>query len=159
MTATVDDPIRAEVERVLHALVGTALAAPARAATVVPRCVRRNVERVAPLAEPWRLARSLFELVASGGRREPAASPAAAASPRAVPDDGAADEAVSPPGTAEADATDVQLPIEDYESLAASQVVDRLPTLTPAELQAVRRFEAAHRGRRTVLGRIEQLLA
>ena len=52
-----------------------------------------------------------------------------------------------------------ELPIEDYESLAASHVVDRLATLTPAELRAVRAFETAHRGRRTILGRIEQLLA
>ncbi len=51
------------------------------------------------------------------------------------------------------------LPIDEYESLAASQVVARLPSLTPGELGAVRRFEADHRGRRTVLGRIDQLLA
>ena len=52
-----------------------------------------------------------------------------------------------------------ELPIADYESLAVSHVVDRLPTLTGAELAAVRAFETAHRGRRTILGRIEQLLA
>ena len=51
------------------------------------------------------------------------------------------------------------LPIEEYESLAASQVVARLPTLTTAELEDVRAFESAHRGRRTILGKIDQLLA
>ena len=51
-----------------------------------------------------------------------------------------------------------ELPIEEYESLAASQVVARLPALTADELATIRRFEAAHRGRRTVLGRIDQLL-
>jgi hypothetical protein len=51
------------------------------------------------------------------------------------------------------------LPFEDYESLPASYVVARLERLDRAELEAVGAFEEAHRGRRTVLGRIEQLLA
>jgi hypothetical protein len=50
------------------------------------------------------------------------------------------------------------LPLEGYESLAASQVVARLGRLTPAELEQVREFERSHRGRRTILGKIEQLL-
>ncbi len=50
------------------------------------------------------------------------------------------------------------LPIDEYESLAASQVVARLTALSPAELRTVRDFEGAHRGRRTVLGKIDQLL-
>ncbi len=45
-----------------------------------------------------------------------------------------------------------------YESLAASHVVARLRALSPSELEQVREFEAAHRGRRTVLGKIDQLL-
>ncbi len=65
--------------------------------------------------------------------------------------------ATAPPPVDEAPPPD--LPIEDYESLAASHVVDRLSTLTPAELRVVREYETARRGRRTVLGRIEQLLA
>ena len=51
------------------------------------------------------------------------------------------------------------LPIEGYESLAASQVVARLGSLAPADLDAIETFERAHRNRRTVLGRIEQLRA
>lgn len=50
------------------------------------------------------------------------------------------------------------LGIPDYDSLAASQVVPRLAALTPDELAAVRAYEAAHRGRRTILGRVDQLL-
>jgi hypothetical protein len=50
-----------------------------------------------------------------------------------------------------------QLAIPDYDALAASQVLPRLEGLTPAELEAVRSYEAAHRGRRTILGRIGQL--
>ena len=51
-----------------------------------------------------------------------------------------------------------ELPIEEHESLAASHVVARLGDLDPSELREVRRFELAHRGRRTVLDRIDQLL-
>ena len=57
-----------------------------------------------------------------------------------------------------AEAAAEELPIEEYESLAASHVVARLEGLSPSELRRVRRFEAAHRGRRTVLGKIDQLL-
>jgi len=51
------------------------------------------------------------------------------------------------------------LPIPAYDTLAASQVVERLASLTPPELEAVRRHEAATRRRRTVLHRIAQLNA
>ena len=49
------------------------------------------------------------------------------------------------------------LPIDDYDHLAARQVVDRLATLTATELAQIDRYERAHRHRRTVLGRIAQL--
>lgn len=49
------------------------------------------------------------------------------------------------------------LPIADYESLPAINVVQRLASLRPEEIEAVRRFEAAHRARRTVLAKIAQL--
>lgn len=50
-----------------------------------------------------------------------------------------------------------ELAIPSYASLAASQVVARLEGLSPDELEAVRRFEVAHRARKTVLGKIAQL--
>ena len=49
------------------------------------------------------------------------------------------------------------LPIRDYDELSASQVVERLEGLAPADLVAVREYEEQHRGRRTILGKIEQL--
>jgi hypothetical protein len=49
------------------------------------------------------------------------------------------------------------LAIPGYDSLAASQVVRRLDSLTSDELAAVEAYEVATRGRRTVLGRIAQL--
>jgi ribosomal protein L12E/L44/L45/RPP1/RPP2 len=50
-----------------------------------------------------------------------------------------------------------ELPIPGYDALSASQVVERLLGLTPGELEVVRTYETAHRNRRTILGKIEQL--
>lgn len=50
-----------------------------------------------------------------------------------------------------------ELAVVDYDSLAASQVVPRLAALKPDELDAVRRYELAHRARKTILGRVAQL--
>ncbi len=52
-----------------------------------------------------------------------------------------------------------ELAIPDYDSLAASQVVPRLRALGPDELEAVRAYESAGRGRKTILNRIAQLQA
>jgi hypothetical protein len=52
-----------------------------------------------------------------------------------------------------------ELAIPDYDSLSASQVVNRLPGLAADELEAVRRYEAAHRGRKTILNKVAQLQA
>ncbi len=49
------------------------------------------------------------------------------------------------------------LAIPDYESLSASQVVPRLSSLSPDELQAVRVYEEEHRGRKTILNKIAQI--
>lgn len=51
------------------------------------------------------------------------------------------------------------LPIPGYDELSAEQVVDRLEGLTHEELAAVRRYETRHRGRRTVLGKLDHLTA
>ena len=50
-----------------------------------------------------------------------------------------------------------ELAITDYDSLSASQVVPRLEGLSDAELAGVREYEAAHRGRKTILSKIAQL--
>ena len=58
-----------------------------------------------------------------------------------------------------AQSTDPGLPIPGYDSLSASQVVERLTGLAPDELEAVRSYEASHRKRRTILGKIDQISA
>lgn len=49
------------------------------------------------------------------------------------------------------------LPIPEYDELSASQVVERLDGLGRGELTAIADYETATRGRRTILGKIEQL--
>ena len=49
------------------------------------------------------------------------------------------------------------LAIPGYDSLSASQVVQRLAGLSQDELAAVGAYEEAHRGRRTILNRVSQL--
>ena len=51
------------------------------------------------------------------------------------------------------------LPIDGYDSLAASQVVLRLGSLNTKELESVRLYEERNRSRRTILGKIAQLQA
>jgi hypothetical protein len=53
--------------------------------------------------------------------------------------------------------TAATLGIPDYDELSASQVVERLDGLQRGELDAVRAYEEAHRARRTILYKIEQL--
>ena len=53
--------------------------------------------------------------------------------------------------------TAADLPIPDYDSLSASQVVSRVQGLSGGELEAVRSYEAATRGRKTILNRVQQL--
>lgn len=68
-----------------------------------------------------------------------------------------APEAAPRPARATAGPAGAKLAIPGYDSLAASQVLPRLEGLTADELEAVRAYEAAHRGRKTILGRIDQL--
>jgi hypothetical protein len=51
------------------------------------------------------------------------------------------------------------LAIPDYDGLSASHVVNRLAGLSASELEAVRAYEAANRGRKTILSKVAQLQA
>ena len=80
-----------------------------------------------------------------------AAAPVPTASPVSVADAG-------PGPTTDGLVPDAgSLGITDYDALSASQVVPRLAGLADSELDAVRRYEAAHRGRKTILSKIAQL--
>ncbi len=66
----------------------------------------------------------------------------------------APDSPSAPPPNA---STSGDLAIPGYDDLSASQVVEHLDGLAPLELTAIREYEAAHRARNTILGKIEQL--
>jgi hypothetical protein len=65
--------------------------------------------------------------------------------------------AVAPETDHGSEAADLAIP--GYEDLAASHIVARLDRLTRSDLAKIRSFEVSHRGRRTVVGKIDQLLA
>lgn len=141
------DPLREEVERRLRVAVDAALSAPVALTRALESCLRRRAEAARDVVvQPVRLIRSLVELVAGGLPPQE----------RSIIDAAVVEPSPARPTADEVD--DEDLPIEEYESLAASQVVARLDGLSAAELEAIRRFEASHRGRRTVLGKIDQLL-
>ena len=50
-----------------------------------------------------------------------------------------------------------ELPIADYDHLAARQVIDRLGSLDPDEVAVIAAYERGNRRRSTVLGMLEQL--
>lgn len=120
---------------------------------------RATPTTAAHVGNPVPMAASEPELVASGPpqateseQATPKRSRARSARPGVtptVPEDVSQDTQTVPSGRG--------LPIPAYDTLAASQVVERLPSLSPAELEAVREHESATRRRRTVLHRIAQL--
>jgi hypothetical protein len=75
------------------------------------------------------------------------------------PEQGPPEAALAEPAAEAGPPLESELPIQDYDSLAASQVVPRLATLTPDELRAVQHYERATRNRQTILNRVDQLLS
>jgi len=69
----------------------------------------------------------------------------------------ASDAASSAAGAAAAAVEAAALAIPDYDGLSASHVVNRLAGLSAGELEAVRIYELAHRGRKTILSKVAQL--
>lgn len=97
-------------------------------------------------------------ILAEFGLRGGAGTDAPEAAGSSSTDKAVADLAAAPAAApARSSAAAAELPIADYDSLAASQVIPRLEGLEPAELEAVRRYETEYRGRKTILGKIVQL--
>lgn len=53
----------------------------------------------------------------------------------------------------------LDLAIDDYTSLKAIDIISRLDSLDREQLSTISKFEAANRGRRTIISKIDQLLA
>lgn len=85
--------------------------------------------------------------------------PEAAPMPDAAPAPDAAPKPAAPPRPTGGHVPDVgSLAIPGFDTLSASQVVQRLDGLNRTELVEVRAYETSTRGRRTILNRVDQLL-
>jgi hypothetical protein len=150
------------------------------AATVIeelPALADKGRDRV---AQPARAAHLIRQLVVAESRRrlgvvdgQPTWGPAEAGPVTQVPDAPSSNGLISQEPVAPAAGNQTEPPlaagdqpggpesatlaIPGYDSLSASQVVQRLESLSPDELAAVADYEAAVRGRRTILTRIAQL--
>jgi hypothetical protein len=163
-TATVD-PVRAQVEATLRHLVDSVAAVPCDLVRRSRDAAGRAADRVSgTVTTSVALARSMSELAFGGllGIGRSAVAPSSAQSRSAPATSSSGPETAvgtTPQGSADrADSAADHLALGDYESLAASHVVARLARLSADELVQIREFEEANRGRRTILGKIEQLL-
>ena len=153
-------PIDLALDLFVYVPVGLALSA----RDLVPELARKGRERVTGQVTSARIVGrfAVQQGQAQAGKafqrarqdaEERLAGEVAATTPAATPSPAAAaPTAHSGPG---ADT----LAVPGYDSLSASQVLPRLEGLSADELEAVRAYEAAHRGRKTILGRIAQLQA
>ena len=124
---------------------------------------RRRVEKaLAERAQPPKAEQTAPEAPAASAPAEPGVpevparrEPSGRASVGEAAGSAAEHGAPAPPGSAPGASADLAIP--GYDSLAASQVVQRLAGLSTEELAEVRQYEESTRGRRTVLGRISQL--
>jgi len=88
----------------------------------------------------------------------PASTPPVTRSSPAVPSTSVVPPTSAGPPTSTGPAPSAdRLAIPGYDSLSASQVVQRLAGLSRDELEAVGAYESAHRARRTILTRVNQL--
>lgn len=178
------NPLHHAVDLFLYAPLGFVSEAP----SLLPRFVQRGRDQVAAAKAVGRYAvtrdpevlgehpgaRSTLQALGLVGQADDDRSPHAGATPTgsdvvvaeppvAVVDPTHDDTGESPfvaapvPGVPPVAAESLAIP--DYESLAASQVVPRLESLTGDELEAIRRYEASNRARRTILNKIAQLQA
>ena len=114
--------------------------------------VREHVERGIAMARMGAGAVLNGVTGEGGGTATDAPAPPARATAQRESTPGPAATPPPPPGPDKA-----TLVIPDYDELSASQVVERLDGLQADELDAVRAYEEAHRSRRTILFKIEQL--
>lgn len=116
------------------------------------------------------LSKTLGDLGLLPEPNPPASAPAPAPTPGTVPTpppevdvdltspNGSTNGAAGAKAPAEAPARSrAELSIPGYDTLSASQVVQRLGGLSADELEDVRDYEAGTRGRRTILSKIAQL--
>lgn len=166
------EPMNEKLEDLLYAPIGLV----ANASEFLPELADRGRQQVANArvmgrmattmgrqragAQVGRLGDALRSFLVGAGLLPPeqGPEPTVTAADRATSRPARAEPPEEPPEVTRIDAPASEtLAIVEYDSLAASQVVPRLAALDPDELEDVRRYELAHRGRKTILGRIAQL--
>ena len=166
--STRDDPGEQLLDLLVYAPLGLLL----EARDLVPKLAAKGRQRMGGQVT---VARMIGELAVRQGQRraeavvkrlreQPPGGGTARPNADAAPEtNGHRTDAAEPAQTAPAPAGPAAAPdaaglaIPGYDTLSASQVVPRLEGLTPTELDAVRAYEVATRGRKTVLTRIDQL--
>jgi hypothetical protein len=159
--STRDDP----GEQLLDLLVYAPLGLLMEARDLVPKLAEKGRQRMGGQVT---VARMIGEMAVRQGQRRAETVIKRMRDQQRGPDTRAADApptnghgGPSPAGPPPADAGPTPdaagLAIPGYDTLSASQVVPRLEGLSPEELEAVRAYEVATRGRKTVLTRIDQL--
>jgi hypothetical protein len=166
---------KSPIERIIEAAVFAPLGIAAMIREELPKLVDRGHQEA-------NMAKVMGQFAVTMGRQEvekrlkqvaerpasarPAATPAptrTTAAPAPGPETTSGPTAPTPEPAPKTNGTSVtvhdaqSLAIPGYDSLSASQVVQRLAGLNPAELAAIGAYEAAGRGRRTILNRVAQL--
>lgn len=144
-------------ERLVELAIFVPVGIVATVAEELPALAEKGRER---LTKQVQVAKMIGRFAVAGAKGRMSTAPKPSARPTDETTPAAPGEPAPPaaPAAATAPAPRVEtLPIPGYDTLAASQVVQRLSSLRPDELEAVRRYEIATRGRRTILHRIAQL--
>ena len=155
------DPVRDNVEAALHRLVGLASSGPCAVARAAGRTINESIGMLRSVLTltvdgllGWDVDAGVAPLVTGVVSSTSTTKPTTSSTANVAEQP---DRAVNPRHAA-ARAAAAELAIPGYEDLAASHIVARLDKLTAAELTEIRAFEVANRGRRTVVGKIDQLL-
>jgi hypothetical protein len=144
-----DESPKERARRIADELVDYAVYAPlgavAALADELPDLVRKGRDR---FGGQVRLAQMFGKIAADTAKRQAEGFVRGRPGPRPTSD---TPKAAAPPAE--------RPPFEDYDRLAATEVIIRLERLGIEELRAVRAYEQRHRNRRTILGRVSQLLS
>ncbi len=161
---------KSPLEKLIETAVYTPLGIAAMLREELPKIVARGQQEAT-------MAKMMGQFAVGMGRQEvekrlkqiaerpapkPAATAASTPSPT-TPPAAAAPAPSAPVSTPASNGTEVtvhdanNLAIPGYDTLSASQIVQRLAGLNAEELAAIGSYEAAGRGRRTILNRVAQL--
>ncbi|HUP74332.1 MAG TPA: hypothetical protein VM282_14920 [Acidimicrobiales bacterium] len=160
-TGAAKSPVGAMLDVFLFAPIGFAL----DARELVPKLAERGRNQVALLKVVGQFAVNkgradadrILKTKPPAATAPPTPTPTSAPAPRAATRAATRSRTRAPAASATAPSVAQELPINNYDTLSASQIVPRLAGLRPEELARVRAYENSHRRRRTILGRIAQL--